>query len=33
MEAFVRLLESQRVNVAPLITHTFKMDDAPPAYD
>ncbi len=33
MEAFVRLLESQRVNVAPLITHTFKIDDAPQAYE
>jgi len=33
MEAFVRLLASQRVNVAPLITHTFAIDDAPKAYE
>jgi polar amino acid transport system substrate-binding protein len=33
MEAFVRLLASQRVSVAPLITHTFAIDDAPKAYE
>jgi predicted dehydrogenase/threonine dehydrogenase-like Zn-dependent dehydrogenase len=33
MEAFLHLLASNRVDVAPLITHTFPIDDAPKAYD
>ena len=33
MEAFAQLLATQRVNVAPLITHTFTIDDAPKAYE
>jgi polar amino acid transport system substrate-binding protein len=33
MEAFVQLLASQRVDVAPLITRTFPMADAPKAYE
>jgi polar amino acid transport system substrate-binding protein len=33
MEAFVRLLANRRVDVAPLITHTFPIADAPKAYE
>ena len=33
MEAFVQLLAAKQVNVAPFITHTFKVDEAPKAYD
>ena len=33
MEAFVQLLAGKRVDVAPLITHTFAIDDAPKAYE
>lgn len=33
MEAFLQLLAANRVDVAPLITHTFKIDDAPKAYE
>jgi polar amino acid transport system substrate-binding protein len=33
MEAFAQLLAAQRVAVAPLITHTFTIDDAPKAYE
>ncbi|HVM60881.1 MAG TPA: bi-domain-containing oxidoreductase [Verrucomicrobiae bacterium] len=33
MEAFVQLLAGQRMNVAPLITHTFPIVDAPKAYE
>ncbi|MGD0649939.1 MAG: bi-domain-containing oxidoreductase [Verrucomicrobiia bacterium] len=33
MEAFLQLLASQRIDVAPLITHTFPIDDAPKAYE
>ncbi len=32
MEEFVRLLGAGRVNVAPLVTHEFRLDDAPKAY-
>lgn len=33
MEEFLRLVESGKVNVQPLITHRFTIDDAPQAYD
>jgi polar amino acid transport system substrate-binding protein len=33
MEAFLHLIGSRRLNVAPLITHTFAIDEAPQAYD
>jgi predicted dehydrogenase/threonine dehydrogenase-like Zn-dependent dehydrogenase len=33
MEAFLQLLASRRVDVAPLITHTFDIDNAPKAYE
>jgi polar amino acid transport system substrate-binding protein len=33
MEAFLQLLASKRVDVAPLVTHRFAIDDAPKAYD
>jgi predicted dehydrogenase len=33
MEAFVQLLASKRVDVAPLTTHTFLIEDAPKAYE
>jgi len=33
MEAFVKLLENRSVDVRPLITHTFEIDDAEKAYD
>ncbi len=33
MEAFLQLLASKRVDVAPLITHKFPIDDAPKAYE
>ena len=33
MGAFLQLLASQRVSIAPLITHTFPIDDAPKAYE
>jgi polar amino acid transport system substrate-binding protein len=33
MEAFVQLLASKRVDVAPLTTHTFAIEDAPKAYE
>lgn len=33
MEAFVRLLESGSVNVKPLITHVFTVEDAEKAYE
>ena len=33
MEAFLQLLASQRIDVAPLITNTFPIDDAPKAYE
>lgn len=33
MEAFLQLLASKRVDVAPLVTHTFGIDDAPKAYE
>jgi polar amino acid transport system substrate-binding protein len=33
MEAFVRLLADRRVDVAPLITHTFPIADAAKAYE
>jgi predicted dehydrogenase len=33
MEAFLHLLASNRVDVAPLITQTFKIDEAPKAYE
>lgn len=33
MEAFVQLLAGRRIDVAPLITHTFAIDDASKAYE
>ncbi len=33
MEAFVQLLAEAKVNVRPLITHRFAIDDAPKAYE
>jgi polar amino acid transport system substrate-binding protein len=33
MGAFLQLLASKRVDVTPLITHTFPIDDAPKAYE
>ena len=33
LEAFVKLLADQRVDVTPLITHRFPIEDAPAAYD
>jgi polar amino acid transport system substrate-binding protein len=33
MEAFAQLLANKRVDVAPLITHTFSIADAPKAYE
>ncbi len=33
MEAFVQLLAGNRVDVAPLMTHTFAIGDAPKAYE
>jgi len=33
MEAFIRLLATKRIDIAPLITHTFAIDDAPKAYE
>jgi len=33
MEAFVQLLASRQIDVAPLITQTFPLDDAPKAYE
>jgi predicted dehydrogenase len=33
LEEFLRLLEQQRVNVKPLITHRFQLEDAAKAYD
>jgi len=33
LEAFVHLLASERVDVRPLITHRFPIDQAPQAYD
>jgi len=33
MEAFVHLLAGNRVDVAPLMTHTFAIGDAPKAYE
>jgi polar amino acid transport system substrate-binding protein len=33
MEAFVHLLAGKRVDVAPLTTHTFAIEDAPKAYE
>ncbi|MEW6738680.1 MAG: bi-domain-containing oxidoreductase [Nitrospirota bacterium] len=33
MQAFVNLLAEGKVNVHPLITHSFLIDDAPKAYD
>ncbi len=33
MEEFVRLLESGQVDVAPLITHRFSLDEGPKAYE
>lgn len=33
MQEFLRLLETGQVDVAPLITHRFSIDDAPAAYD
>jgi predicted dehydrogenase len=33
MEEFLRLIETGRVSVQPLITHRFALDDAPQAYD
>ena len=33
MEAFVKLLENRSLDVQPLITHTFEIDDAEKAYD
>jgi predicted dehydrogenase/threonine dehydrogenase-like Zn-dependent dehydrogenase len=33
MEAFLQLVASKRIDLAPLVTHTFKIDDAPKAYE
>jgi polar amino acid transport system substrate-binding protein len=33
MEAFVKLLENRAVDVQPLVTHIFEIDDAEKAYD
>ncbi len=33
MEAFVQLLAGKRVDVTPLMTHTFAIEDAPKAYE
>jgi len=33
MEEFLRLIAAGRVNVKPLISHEFELDDAPSAYD
>ena len=33
MEAFLQLMASKRIDVAPLITHTFPVTDAPKAYE
>lgn len=33
MEAFLQLLAQQRINIKPLITHTFNIDEAEAAYD
>src|SRR5208283_4371356 len=33
MEAFLQMLATKRLDVAPLITHTFPIDDAPKAYE
>ena len=33
MEAFLHLVESKRVDVHALVTHTFRIDDAPKAYE
>jgi predicted dehydrogenase/threonine dehydrogenase-like Zn-dependent dehydrogenase len=33
LEAFVKLLADQRVNVKPLITHRFPIEEAPAAYE
>ena len=32
MEEFLRLLARRPINVAPLVTHTFMLEDAPSAY-
>ena len=33
MDAFLQLVASKRIDLGPLITHTFKVDDAPKAYE
>ncbi|WP_428236158.1 bi-domain-containing oxidoreductase [Gracilimonas sp.] len=33
MQSFVKLLETERIDVEPLITHSFSLLDAPKAYD
>ena len=33
MEAFIRLLAAKRIDVAPLVTHVFRLMDAPKAYE
>ena len=33
MEAFLRLLENQSINLKPLTTHMFDIEDAVQAYD
>lgn len=33
MEAFLSLIQQKKIDLAPLITHTFPLDDAPEAYN
>src|ERR1041384_2849877 len=33
MDAFLQLVASKRIDLGPLITHTFPIDDAPKAYE
>jgi predicted dehydrogenase/threonine dehydrogenase-like Zn-dependent dehydrogenase len=33
MEAFLQLVASKRIDLAPLVTHMFEIDDAPKAYE
>jgi threonine dehydrogenase-like Zn-dependent dehydrogenase len=33
MEMLMRLVESRRIDLTPLLTHTFELDQLPEAYD